>query len=189
MARPNNTSVDTSAVEAEVARIQSMSKYELVVLWRHTVQTHPPGGFTKGLIARYLAYHVQEKAFGGLDRETKNFLDALARGREPHTPRPRRLKAGTVIVREYQGERHEVTVGADGFIWRQKTYPSLSMIAREITGTSWNGPRFFGVRMNGRGKCEDDIAPNGSTSAPPDPKTRQPTVRHPRSRISLEGRL
>ena len=110
MARPKSASMDTSAVEAEVARIQSMSKYELIVLWRQTFQTHPPRGFTKGLIGRYLAYHVQEKAFGGLDRETKNFLDALARGREPDTPRPRRLKAGTVIVREYQGERHEVTV-------------------------------------------------------------------------------
>ena len=47
---------------------------------------------------------------------------------------------GFAPVREYQGERHEVTVAADGFIWREKTYPSLSMIAREITGTSWNGP-------------------------------------------------
>ena len=92
MARPNNTSVDTSAVEAEVARIQSMSKYELKVLWRQIFQTHPPLGFTKGLIARYLACHVQEKAFGGLDRETKNFLDALARGREPYAPARAALK-------------------------------------------------------------------------------------------------
>ena len=92
MARPNNTSVDTSAVEAEVTRIQSMSKYELSALWRQTFQKHPPLGFTKGLIARYLAYHVQEKAFGGLDRETKNFLDALARGRDPDTPARAALK-------------------------------------------------------------------------------------------------
>jgi Protein of unknown function (DUF2924) len=92
VARPNNASVDTSAVEAEIARIQSMSKYELSALWRKTFQTHPPQGFTKGLIARYLAYHVQEKAFGGLDRETKNFLDALARGREPDAPARAALK-------------------------------------------------------------------------------------------------
>jgi Protein of unknown function (DUF2924) len=188
MARSNNTSVDTSAVEAEVARIQSMSKYELIVLWRRTFETHPPLGFTKGLIGRYLANHVQEKAFGSLDRETKNFLDALARGREPKAPRRRRLKPGTVIIREYQGERHEVTVAADGFIWRGNTYASLSMIAREITGTSWNGPRFFGVRMNGRSKGEADIAPPDSTAAASKPKA-QPKVRHRRSRISLEGRL
>ena len=183
MARPNNASVDTSAVEAEVARIQSMSKYELSALWRQTFQKHPPLGFTKGLIARYLAYHVQEKAFGGLDRETKNFLDALARGREPDTPRPRRLKAGTVIIREYQGERHEVTVAPDGFIWREKSYGSLSTIARQITGTNWNGPRFFGLRMPGRREHEFDAKPVAPT---PDIK---PKVRHRRSRISLEGRL
>jgi Protein of unknown function (DUF2924) len=183
VARPNNASVDTSAVEAEVACIKSMSKYELSALWRQTFQTHPPQGFTKGLIARFLAYHVQEKAFGGLDRETKNFLDALACGRKPDAPRPRRLKAGTVIVREYQGERHEVTVAPDGFIWREKTYASLSMIAREITGTNWNGPRFFGVQMPGRSEHE-----RATNLAAPSPDSK-PKVRHRRSRISLAGRL
>jgi hypothetical protein len=188
VARPNNTAVDPSAVEAEVARIQAMSKYELVVLWRQTFQTHPPRGFTKGLIARYLAYHVQEKVFGGLDRETKNFLDALARGREPDTPRSRRLKAGTVILREYLGERHEVTVAPDGFIWREKSYASLSMIAREITGTNWNGLRFFGVRMPASRKHECEAIPSASKAAASAPGTK-PKVRHRRSRISLDGRL
>jgi Protein of unknown function (DUF2924) len=136
VARPNKTSVDTSAVEAEVVRIQRMSKYELKALWRQIFKTHPPLGFTKGLIARYLAYHVQEKAFGGLDRETKNFLDALARGREPDTPRPRRLKAGTVIIREYQGERHEVTVAPDGFIWREKSPAAAPAGHAAVAGSS-----------------------------------------------------
>ena len=188
MARLNSTSVDTSAIAAAVARIQCMSKYELIVLWRRTFQTHPPQGFSKGLIGRYLAYHVQEKAFGGLDRDTKNFLDALARGRDPDTPRPRRLKAGTVLVREYQGDRHEVMVAGDGFIWREKTYPSLSMIARKITGTSWNGPRFFGVRMGSRGKGESEIGLSDSASVGHKAKVH-PQVRHRRSRISLEKRL
>jgi len=58
----------------------------------------------------------------------------------------RRLKAGTVLVREYQGERHTVTVVPEGFVWRETTYRSLSTIARAITGTTWNGPRFFGLR-------------------------------------------
>jgi hypothetical protein len=52
-----------------------------------------------------------------------------------------------VLVREYQGERHTVTIAPDGFLWREKTYRSLSVIAQEITGTKWNGPRFFGLRM------------------------------------------
>ncbi len=58
----------------------------------------------------------------------------------------RHLKVGSVIVREYQGKVHEVMVVPDGFIWQGKVYASLSTIARKITGTSWNGPRFFGLR-------------------------------------------
>ena len=63
--------------------------------------------------------------------------------------RPRRLKPGTVLLREYQGERHTVTVVANGYVWHETTYASLSTIARTITGTSWNGPRFFGLRSGG----------------------------------------
>jgi hypothetical protein len=76
-----------------------------------------------------------------------------------------------------------VTVAQDGFIWREKTYASLSMIAREITGTNWNGPRFFGVRMPGRSEHECAMEPAARI---PDIK---PKVRHRRSRISLEERL
>jgi hypothetical protein len=64
--------------------------------------------------------------------------------RRASTPR---LKAGTVLVREYQGERHTVTVVPGGFVWQGATYPSLSTTARAITGTAWNGPRFFGLRV------------------------------------------
>ena len=60
----------------------------------------------------------------------------------------RRLKPGTVLVREYQGERHTVSVVPGGFAWRETTYPSLSTIARAITGTTWNGPRFFGLHAS-----------------------------------------
>ena len=57
----------------------------------------------------------------------------------------RRLKPGTVLVRDYQGQRHTVTVVSDGFDWQGATYPSLSAIARAITGTAWSGPRFFAL--------------------------------------------
>ena len=58
----------------------------------------------------------------------------------------RRLKPGTSLVREHQGVRHIVTITESGFVWRGRTYDSLSAIAREITGSRWNGPRFFGLR-------------------------------------------
>ena len=94
-------------------------------------------GLTRGNI------DIQEQAFGGLDPETAKVLDGFARG---NMPSDRRIKAGTVLVREYQGERHTVTVVPDGYIWRESAYASLSTIARAITGTAWNGPRFFGLR-------------------------------------------
>jgi hypothetical protein len=180
--------VDASAVEAEVARIQTLSKDDLRTLWRQTLRSAPPKAFTKGLLARYLAYRVQEQAFGGLDRATKKFLDDLAHGRKAGTPRPRRLKPGTVVAREYQGERHTVTIGTDGFIWRERTYPSLSKIAREITGTAWNGPRFFGVQIANGDTDESEVAASATPAALPKVKT-QSKVRHRRSRISLAGRL
>jgi hypothetical protein len=78
-----------------------------------------------------IAYRLQERAFGGLDRESLRFFDGLAR--HGGSPR-RRLKPGTVLVRDYQGQRHTVTVVCDGFDWQGATYPSLSAIARAITG-------------------------------------------------------
>jgi hypothetical protein len=89
-----------------------------------------------------IAYRLQERAFGGLDRESLRFLHGLARHGGSS---PRHLKPGTVLVRDYQGQRHTVTVVSDGFEWQGATYPSLSAIARAITGTAWSGPRFFGL--------------------------------------------
>ena len=93
-----------------------------------------------------IAARLQERAFGGLDRDSLRFLDRLARRERP--PR-RQLKPGTVLVREYHGQRHTVTVVRDGFAWQGTTYPSLSAIARAITGTAWSGPRFFALRGAG----------------------------------------
>jgi Protein of unknown function (DUF2924) len=97
-------------------------------------------------MARFLCWHVQEQAIGGLDPEIAKHLDGLARGAKPGADRPRRLKPGAALVREYQGERHTVTVVPNGYVWHETTYASLSTIARAIPGTSWNGPRFFGLR-------------------------------------------
>jgi Protein of unknown function (DUF2924) len=80
-----------------------------------------------------------------LDPKTAKHLGGFARGDRSRADRPRRLKPGTVLLHEYHGERHNVTVVAKGYVWRE-TYASLSSIARAITGTAWNGPRFFGDR-------------------------------------------
>jgi hypothetical protein len=152
--------VDPAAIEAEIERIRSLGLDELRKRWRMTLGSIPPRALTKDLIARMITYRIQEVAFGGLDRATIKLLDRLARGEKPELNR--RLKAGTVLVREYRGERHTVTVVPDGFVWRDTTYASLSTIARAITGTAWNGPRFFGLRVAGRRATDED---NSSSSA------------------------
>jgi hypothetical protein len=129
-------------LEAELDRIAAMNIKELRSLWREREGREAPSGFSKDLLARALAYAIQEEQLGGLSKELKKLLASPDTQAEP----PRRIKVGSVIVREYAGVRHEVFLVADGFSWQGKTYPSLSAIAKEITGTRWNGPRFFGLR-------------------------------------------
>jgi hypothetical protein len=92
-----------------------------------------------------LAHQIQEDALGGLEQRIAKLLGRLAAEKES-TEKP--IKTWSFIVREYQGAVHEVIVAPGGFLWREALYPSLSAIAKEITGTKWNGPRFFGLRMN-----------------------------------------
>jgi Protein of unknown function (DUF2924) len=116
-----------------------MNKNELRNLWREREGRDAPRGFSRDLLARALAYAIQEEQLGGLSPELKKLLA------NPDAEPPRRIKAGSGIVREYAGARHEVFVVEGGFSWQGKSYPSLSAIAKEITGTSWNGWRFFGL--------------------------------------------
>jgi hypothetical protein len=145
---------EPAAIEAEITRLRSLALDALRRRWQAVFGRMPPAGLSKDLLGRMIACHLQERAFGGLDRESLRFLDALARyGGSPR----RRLKAGTVLVRDYQGRRHTVTVAPNGFDWQGTTYPSLSAIARAITGTAWSGPRFFALaRRNGRPACKSN---------------------------------
>src|SRR5215510_12913235 len=138
---------EPAAIEAEIAQLRSLALDALRRRWRAVFGRTPPAALSKDLLGRMIAWRLQEQVFGGLDRESLSFLEGLAR----HGGSPRRqLKPGTVLVREYQGQRHNVTVAPDGFNWQGTTYASLSAIARAITGTAWSGPRFFALaRPNG----------------------------------------
>jgi hypothetical protein len=137
-------SSDREAIEAEINHVRSLGLDALRSLWRTTFCSSPPSGFTKDLVARFLCWHLQQQALGDIDAKTAKLLDGFSHGKR--APAERRVKPGTVLVREYQGEQHTVTVVPDGYVWREATYPSLSTVARAITGTAWNGPRFFGLR-------------------------------------------
>src|SRR5213075_3243735 len=136
------------AIEAEIAHLRSFALDALRRRWRVIFGRMPPAALSKDLLGRMIACRLQEQTFGGLDRESLSFLDGLAR--HGGSPR-RRLKPGTVLVRDYQGQRHTVTVAPNGFDWQGTTYASRSAIARAITGTAWSGPRFFALAQdNGR---------------------------------------
>jgi Protein of unknown function (DUF2924) len=150
---------DEAELEAEIEHIRSLPIDEIRALWRQTFKSQPPVALGKDMLGRMIAYHIQEKALGGLSRASLRLLDDFERGKPAIETAHRRLKPGTVLVREYQGERHSVVVASDGFVWRAETYASLSTIARLITGTNWNGPKFFGLRPSGHktDETEDPI--------------------------------
>jgi len=162
-------------LDAELDRIAALSLHEARTLWREMTQQNAPKALSRDLLARMLAYRVQEQRLGRLGRGTRKLLDRLVKGgAEP----VRHLKVGTVMVREHQGTLHEVMVVPGGFSWQDKTYPSLSTIAQAITGTTWNGPRFFGLR--GKSATEAAVAPV--------PVVKDPSCVLSRSSIRSSGR-
>src|SRR4029453_17387043 len=110
---------EAAALEAEIARLRSLALEALRRRWRVVFGRTPPAPLSKDLLGRMIAWRLQERAFGGLDRESLSFLEGLAR--HGNSPR-RRLKPGTVLVREHRGQRHMVTVASDGFEWQGTTY-------------------------------------------------------------------
>ena len=118
--------------------------------YRELFRTEPPKAFGPDLLRRSIAHRIQEKAYGGLPPATRRLLDQLvkAASAKPNgrLELPRRIKPGSELVRTWKGKTYRVMVMADGFAYDGKTFASLSEIASEITGTRWNGPRFFGLR-------------------------------------------
>ncbi len=137
--------VSREAIAAEILRLAGLPLAELRTAWASEFRYDPPEGLWKDLLLRTLAWHLQEKVFGGYDKATLSLLQS-AEPKRAGDQRCKRLKTGTVLMRDFCGTRHTVTIVPDGFIWQEKTYPSLTAIARIITGTNWNGPRFFGLR-------------------------------------------
>jgi hypothetical protein len=148
----------TAAVESEIAHLRGLDLQALRARWRGLTGRAAPAHVPKGLLLRVLAYRVQAAAFGDLDQVTARLLDRIAdeatAGKPIEVPVPDRvgLRPGTLLLREWEGTSHRVMVMAEGFAWNGATYASLSQAARAITGTRWNGPRFFGLRdQKGRG--------------------------------------
>ena len=134
-----------------LTRLPTASRADLKAEWRRLYRSEPPARLGRELLLGAIAYRLQEDALGGLRPESQRRLRHIAgqvsRGEEPAINHAPRLKPGTRLLREWQGRTHEVLVGEAGFEWRQQHYRSLSQIARAITGTSWSGPVFFGLKQ------------------------------------------
>jgi len=143
---------------ARLAALKNMTVNELKAEWQALFDAPAPNN-SRAFLEFRIAYRIQELAYGGPDRETRRMLDLLADEVEGHSKRkhqiidPRNPVTGTRLIREWDGITHTVTVLKEGFEWGGQRYKSLSAVARAITGTRWNGYRFFGLRELKRGEA------------------------------------
>ena len=139
----------TTHVAKEIAKLARLDLPDLKTRWGEAFGRPPPRHIARSLLVRALAYHIQEKVLGGLKPAVRRHLARaaaeLSAGRSPPAPFPT-LKPGTRLLREWHGVMHEVIVLEDSVQYRGTSWRSLSAVAREITGTRWSGPRFFGLR-------------------------------------------
>jgi hypothetical protein len=156
------------AVEAELDRLPTTPIAQLRVRYREVFRTEPPKAFGPDLLRRTIAHRIQEMAYGGLSRSAQRLFDQMikAYAAKPNGKLvlPRRIKPGSVLVREWKERSHQVMVLAEGFAYEGKTFGNLSEIASLITGVRWNGPRFFGLRSKTQ-ESDEAAAPDRSDSA------------------------
>jgi hypothetical protein len=146
---------DRKPIDVEIARLRALDVEKLRSRWQTIFRRQPSATLPRHLLFAMIAYRLQAKAFGDVDAETLRLLqkiDMAASKSETAsltkmlTQWQRELSPGTILVREWNGQAHHVMVVEQGFAWQGITYDSLSKIAQAITGTKWNGPRFFGLR-------------------------------------------
>ncbi len=136
----------------QVASLSALDAETLRQRWKVLFGADPSPNLGRSFLVHALAYRLQEKALGGLKHSTRRVLDRVADGTasdEPKRARARKAGAGTVLIREWGGVRHRVTVLDDDVVYRGHRYKSLSEVARTITGTHWSGPLFFGLTRRG----------------------------------------
>ena len=142
-----------------IEQLQNFSREELIKKWKKLFKTNSPQHARKEFLIKHIVWELQAKKQGGYSSQSKKQLDKLAdkfakkqEVNESDVEETCRqgcvleIKAGTKLIREYKGEKHEVIAIDKGFEYRSRKYKSLSAIANEITGTRWNGKLFFGVK-------------------------------------------
>jgi hypothetical protein len=136
----------------EVGSLSTLGSKALKGKWRILYGIEPPRQISRAFMLRALAYRIQEKSFGGIKPATRRLLIQSAHdganGSALAAAPSRTVKPGAVLVREWRGISHQVSVLEKGFRFRGRHYRSLSEVAREITGTRWSGPLFVGLKRS-----------------------------------------
>jgi hypothetical protein len=145
---------DRKTLDNEIARLRGLGVGELRARWHTVFGRVAPPHLPRHLLFRILAYRLQADRLGELDTDSRRLLDRIGSAASDKADRcvadlnrrKTELRPGTLLTREWDGHLQQVMVIADGFAWNGQTYPSLSKVAFAITGSRWNGPRFFGLR-------------------------------------------
>jgi hypothetical protein len=151
--RSSRRAADAVSIEIEVAQLRDLDLKALRLRWQTVTGRAAPLHLPRHLLFAMLAYRIQADAFGDLDSVSLQLLKTAASSASDFSAlidridqRNQDLLPGAILTREWNGRAHRVMVVADGFAWEGQTYDSLSSVALAITGTKWNGPRFFGLR-------------------------------------------
>jgi hypothetical protein len=154
--RRNGRASTKTSIEDEIAHLRGLDLRGIRSRWQSVFGRPAPTHLTRHLLFAVLAYRLQADRLGDLDHATRQVLDRTVATKEAEPAMAARLASldqkrtgltpGTVLVREWDRQSQRVMVMADGFAWNGETYDSLSKVAFAITGTKWNGPRFFGMR-------------------------------------------
>ena len=153
----NTVVISIERTTGMIEELQQLSREELIKKWKKLFKKNSPPHAKKDLLIKHIAWELQARKQGGYSTQTKKQLDKLADKLAQQVSESEikesckqtstlEIKAGTKLIREYKGEKHEVIALDKGFEYRGKTYKSLSAIANEITGTRWNGKVFFGIK-------------------------------------------
>jgi hypothetical protein len=137
-------------LSAEIAGLESLDLQQLRIRWKLLYEIEAPPHLSRDWLRRAVAYRVQENVLGGLKPATRRLLERVAEDartrKRSKVVTTRKVGPNTILIREWGGTRHQVTVLENGAMFRGKRYRSLSQVARVITGSQWSGPLFFGLR-------------------------------------------
>ena len=151
-------------VAEQLAALANMERNDLIALWRKQFRSSPPDRIRRDLLELGIAWKLREKAFGGLKKsivsELRRLCEDLAETGDIRRAEAPLLKPGTRLLREWGGFTHEVVILDDGFLWKDKSWTSLSAIAKAITGAHWSGPRFFGLKKRSSPGPAQEVVPN-----------------------------